>query len=294
MKRRCFLTQVVTLGLLPSANLAAIEQTEWRGRAFGTDVRVTLTGETQIANRVIQDIPKILYDIETRFSLFLPNSSLTRLNRDSFLQADPLVLQLLQEVATAHILTNGLFDPTVQRLWNAYALGLPIQDARETLGWDRVTIFPDGLVRLAPGQELTLNGIAQGFASDMIKQHIHIPGIVSALIDIGEQVAFGRSQKLAIADPEHGIMGQRTLTDGAIATSSPTALSLGMTTHIIAPDGRQPVWSTVSIEAPSATLADALSTAAVFMNIEELRDLMKRCELRRITVIDRAGQLRTL
>jgi thiamine biosynthesis lipoprotein len=71
-------------------------------------------------------------------------------------------------------------------------------------------------------------------------------------------------------------------------------MSLGGRAHILGPRGETPLWSTVSIEAPSATLADALSTAAVFMERDRLRRLKVAAGLHRITLVDADGDIQTL
>ena len=103
-----------------------------------------------------------------------------------------------------------------------------------------------------------------------------------------------KSGKEGYVLPVHGAVGHRTLTNRAIATSSPGALMLGTRGHIQAPDGRPPLWSTVSVEADSATLADALSTAAVFMTLKRLKRLKSEAKLHRITVINDDGDVRSI
>jgi thiamine biosynthesis lipoprotein len=79
-----------------------------------------------------------------------------------------------------------------------------------------------------------------------------------------------------------------------IATSSPAAMSLGTRAHILGPRGETPIWSTVSIEAKSATMADALSTAAVFMERDALERLKVAAGLHRITLVDADGNIQTV
>ena len=63
------------------------------------------------------------------------------------------------------------------------------------------------------------------------------------------------------------------MTGRALATSSPLGMTFGndgRTSHILDPlTGRpvQPYWQAISISAPSAALADALSTTACLMNV---------------------------
>ncbi|MBS0122833.1 FAD:protein FMN transferase [Thetidibacter halocola] len=289
MRRRRFLTLAAAFACAPRLAHA----NTWQGRALGAEVSVTLSGPREATETALAAIPARLEQVERLFSLYRADSALVRLNhRGRLTTPHPLFAALMDLADHAHRLSGGLFDPTVQPLWQALARGEDIDAAQRAIGWARVT--SGGGITLGPGQALTLNGIAQGFATDLVTKDLRRQGFVRALVDIGEQVALGGPYRLGLVDPEYGLVGQRTLTAGAIATSSPGALRLGEATHILSPDGRPPLWSTISIEAPTATLADALSTAAVFMDEPALRALKSRAALHRITAVASNGDLLTL
>ena len=68
---------------------------------------------------------------------------------------------------------------------------------------------------------------------------------------------------------------------------------LGDAGHILHPD-RKPQWSTISVEASSATLADSLSTAMVLANRDEIEAIRKEADVSRVTLVDWDGDLTTL
>ncbi len=290
--RRRFLQISAAFVALPDTALAAT----WTGTALGARVSVTLHGPQSGTRAALAALPALLEQVETRFSLYRPDSHLALLNRTGRLAPDPLFHRLLQIADRAHKLTHGLFDPSVQPLWQALARGDDPARARTHVGWSRIRRGPGGALRLGAGQALTFNGIAQGLATDLVRSALARSGFTRALIDIGEQAALGGPFRLALVDPRFGDMGTRSLTDTAIATSSPARPGSGP--HLLAPDGRAALWSSVSIEAPvtapGAALADALSTAAVFLPSSDLKALKTAAGLSRITVIDHAGNLRTL
>lgn len=261
---------------------------------MGAEVSVTLDGPRRVVQRELARIPGYLEGMEGTFSLYRPDSVLSRLNREGYLESPAELDGILDHVDAAHQVTDGLFDPTVQPLWTALATGHDTSEARKLIGWRGVVNHGTGGVRLQQRQHLTLNGIAQGFATDTVRDRLRAAGFDHALIDIGEQAAIGGPFQLGLSDPEQGVVSTVTLSDRAIATSSPGALRLGDEGHILAPDGRPPLWSTVSIEAGSATMADALSTAAVFMGLPRLRRLKEEAGLHRITALDADGNIRTV
>ena len=58
---------------------------------------------------------------------------------------------------------------------------------------------------------------------------------------------------------------------------------------------RAPLWSSVTVEAETATMADALSTAACHMDRAALAALLDRePDLRAVTLVDAAGNVATL
>lgn len=290
MNRRRFLALSAAFACSPALAYADT----WSGRALGAEVSVTLSGPRELVRRALAQVPDALEEIEQAFSLYRPTSDLSRLNSTGELNApNPQMRALMAHADTAHRITGGLFDPTVQPLWRALATGGDVIQARTALGWERVRVSKTRIA-LQDGQALTFNGIAQGFATDVIRARLRAQGATRALVNIGEQAALGGPFTLGIADPEQGHIGTRTLRDMAIATSSPSVLMLGEAAHILGPREETPLWSTVSIEAPTATMADALSTAAVFMDRETLARLKITAGLHRITLVDTDGNVQTV
>lgn len=70
-----------------------------------------------------------------------------------------------------------------------------------------------------------------------------------------------------ITSPEGAALGEARLSNRALATSSPVGTLIGQgKPHMIGPSGQSPRWATVSVSAPDAALADALSTAFCLMD----------------------------
>lgn len=218
--------------------------------------------------------------LEGVFSLFLPDSALVRLNRDARLDAPPFeLLECLTLAGAVHRASGGAFDPSVQPLWQAEATaltrGAPLTpteraQARSLIGWDGVTLEPTAIT-LRPGMALTLNGIAQGHIADRVAALLADHGLTRALVDTGELRALPEGDwPVTLASG-----GAITLQDRALATSAPLGMTFGgdgVSSHILDPRAGAPlraVWSSVSVSAPSAALADALSTAACLMTSEQ-------------------------
>lgn len=295
INRRRFLAIAAAFAATPV--LAYASPVRWRGIALGADAEIVIHGPAGQVRPVLEASLAVLRDVESLFSLYDLGSTLSRLNQAGHVvETDRRFHRLFETADRLHAATNGRFDPTVQPLWRALAEGRDPDAARALIGWEKV--FRHGQnVRLSDGQALTFNGIAQGFATDLVTELMRANGVTKTLVNVGEHNAVGGPWRLGIEDPDHGIVAARTLTDGAMATSSPFALSLGPELgHILdARDHGPPVWSTVSVEADTATLADGLSTALCLADRDEVRSVAERLAgVRRITLVTPDGDIETV
>lgn len=278
------LTRRRALGLLAAAaglplalraNRATAEVVAWRGRALGAPATLILHHpDRAAAERLVAACVAELDRLEGVLSLYRADSALSALNRAGALAAPPPELvAILAECRRFHAATGGAFDPTVQPLWRLYARhfqsgGGPegpalaaIAEARALVGLDAVRASPGRIAFARPGMALTLNGVAQGWITDRIVDRLRAAGVTSTLVDMGEIRGLGGPWRVGV----EGADATRALTDGAIATSAPQGFAFdpaGRFTHIIDPrSGATPArWSRITVAAPTAAEADALST----------------------------------
>ncbi len=290
MNRRRFLLIAAAVAF---QNAARAEVTSWQTDMLGGVVRVDLRGPRGLSQSVAEAIGTTLAEIEAAASLFKPGSAISQLNTVGHLDNPaPALLDLLRLAAYVHEATGGRFDPTVQPLWRALAEGRDTTQARAAIGWKQVHVGPS--VRLGDGQAVTFNGIAQGYAADRVRRLLRDAGYAQALVEMGEFAALGGPFNISVEDPAWGRVAIRRLTGTAIATSSPSAMTLGNDFHILGPRGERPCWSTISVEAESAAMADGFSTAFCLMPADEIRATLDRTrDLTRVTAVDSAGDVST-
>jgi thiamine biosynthesis lipoprotein len=183
----------------------------------------------------------------------------------------------------------------VQPLWELFSAArsgrIPtdeqIQAARQRVDWKRVQ-FTDHYVRLkGPNTRITLNGIAQGFATDRATKALQAHGILHGLIDAGEIGAIGADRgsdpwRIGIQHPrdEDAYISIAQLTGRCLATSGDYATTFSSDFrdhHIFDPrSGRSPrELASVSVVANSGIDADALSTAAFVLGARQGADLIR-------------------
>lgn len=269
--------------------------------AFHAPVRITIAGLPQaealaIASRALAEIRRI--DALVRPDRL--DSAVASLNRSGRLDgADPRLLALVADARRWAEWTDGAFDPTVQPLWRFHA-GLkpgdfPVAasrlDAQVALVDHRAIRVDGDTIRLErQGAALTLNGLAQGFAADRALAVARALGADRVLVDAGEFVAglgprSSGGWRVGVHDPDVATPGGQAsvddrpvpslagvidLADRAVASSAGGSWrfdAAGSVNHLFDPrSGRSPTTLLgVTVVAPTATMADALSTAFMVM-----------------------------
>lgn len=249
-------------------------------QALGAKVTMTaLHADEAVAAAAVNAAFAELEVIESVMSLYRPESELCRLNRDSALEnPDARLVEVLRFAAQVSEKSGGAFDVTVQPLWALQ--GTPPDAKRLALvNWKKLRVTPERLV-LEKGMAVTLNGIAQGFAADAAMRVMRAHGVEHALIDAGEFSARGNNQenapwRIGIQHPRErdAFAALARLENRCLATSGDyeTAFSDDFSRHhILNPrTGRSPEeLASVSVLAPSAMTADALSTALFVLGAE--------------------------
>jgi len=293
--RRRFLTITAWTGLgaalAPGAMAAAPTLHRWRGSALGAAASIVIAHDD--AHRLTALAKAEVARLEGAFSLYRPDSALSRLNAAGILRhPPPEMLELLAMCDALHARTDGAFDPTVQPLWALYAerhaagtspSQREISTVLHRVGWRHVDVASDAVALRRPGAKLTLNGIAQGYISDKVAALLKAQGVDNVLVDIGETVAVGNRPdgqpwRIGLADPARpgAAARYRRLSDQACATSAPAGTSFdhdGRVGHILDPRSGRPGgrWRQVSVIADSAAYADGLSTAFCLMETAAIR-----------------------
>jgi thiamine biosynthesis lipoprotein len=279
----------------------ADEAVRWHGSALGAQVSMEIHHPDRAeAERLVNSCLLEVRRLEQQFSLYRTDSAICALNRTGILVSpDPAMVALLQAALFFADLTDGAFDPTVQPLWRLHADhfssahpdpdGPPremLAEALSRVGRSGLRVGTDRIALAHRGSAITLNGIAQGFATDRVVEKLRTAGLSTTLVDMGEIRAIGprpegRPWRVGLADPDRpgGTTETIDLVDRAVATTAGAGFrfdSAGRFTHLFDPKtGLSPTrYRTVTVIAPTATEADALSTAFSLMAVPEIADIV--------------------
>lgn len=301
----------------------AAEPSVWRGNALGAPASMTLLHPDRgHAHALIADCEHEIRRLEGIFSLFRAGSSLVQLNAAGELPAPALELvELLSFALELARRSGGAFDPTVQPLYRLYAdhFAAPgaaprgpadeaIRRRLRVVDHEAVELRADRIRLRRPGMAITLNGVAQGYLTDRIVQRLKAGGLDHGLVDLGEARALGRRPdggpwRAAVADPRSDTARLFELplgaADGAfeaLATSAGSGTRFGSDPrlhHLLDPHtGRSANHClSVTVSAPTAALADGLSTTLSIAAPSRHAALLAAFAPARAWVVDARGRI---
>ncbi len=282
----------------------------WEGSLLGAETNLTLYHEHDAASiAAIKEITAEVKRLAGIFTIYVFGSELSRLNKSGRLEpAAPEMLEILNVSRRLWRESDGLFDPTIQPLWELYAdyYSTPrtpedpgpsaeaIAAARSKVGLDKVLV-EDGNIRFtAQGMALSFNGIVQGYLTDRAYEILRKRGFKHALINMGERRAMGgmpqpdgsvKPWKIDIADATAPwkVFDTLELTDQAVSTSAPSGSAFntgGTVHHLFNPKTglSENRYHSVTVVAPTGTIADGLSTVLTLVSPEQARDILTKFE----------------
>lgn len=318
MKRRAFIQTSFGLGLGVEFSAMGSQHLHWQTSMFnglGTtlSIRAAHTDPVKLADALMA-ARAVVAHVEDQMSLFRPTSAICRLNREGeFRHPHEDLLRVLQMSQTIASQSQGAFDVTVQPLWDVYTRAkqrgeLPtaaeVNAAREHVGWQHLHLSAQRIALTKPAMGITLNGIAQGYASDRVREVLQRHGVMHALINTGEWSSLGQAEEghpwtLGIADPRQAarVMARLRMNGRCVATSADDQCSFSADRkhhHIFDPTtGYSPSdISSVTIVAQTCTQADALTKVLFVGGYDNAMRLARAWQVEAL-VVHKNGQWKT-
>lgn len=281
-----------------------------RRSAMATFFDVRLGARTPGGFELASEALDLIADLEGQLTVYRDDSELSRINATAHLgpvEAEEGLFGLLQTAEEIHALTAGAFDATSGALSVAWGFfkgpkRVPdretLEDARARTGQALVTLDPEKKTVFfkRAGVTINLGGIGKGYAIDRAVDLIRrrssptsalIHGGQSSLYALGGPPGdFGGGWEVALRnpfDPERPL-GRIRLRDRGLGTSGAAFQSFEAEGrrygHILDPRTGEPspasASASVTVLAPSATWADALSTAFYLLGPVESAEILKR------------------
>lgn len=292
------------LPLLAQANQAQARLLRWEGTTLGAQSTIQLyhTDETKARAAIAASMDE-LARLEAVFSVYRADSALSALNRDGRLDNAPVeLIEQLSRAKSLAAVSDGIYDPTIQPVWQLYLRHFTsgamdpngpsraeLDAALALVDWRGIEIdAANRRVTLAkPGMGVTLNSGAQGYITDKVSDVLRAHGFANMLVDMGEPRALsakpdGSAWRIGIANPANPdqAITEVSVVDKAVSTSGGYGTLFdpaGKFTHLIDPrTGKTaPAMLGVSVIAPTASIADGLSTAMVLAPAERRQQILR-------------------
>ena len=272
---------------------------------LGTFVQVKCN-TTHSTEDVREHIKQIDTDMKASMSIFDPASLLSQINANT---CDTLDEHLIYNITLAekfYTLSDGAYDITVKPLTDAWGFGrnsattTPNVDSLiEFVGYDRIAIDGNRLIKEDSRTQIDLNSIAKGYTVDLVAERLEAMGVVDYIVNIGGEIrcsgrnAEGKLWSIGIETPYDGNMAMDSIEkiiqidNGAMATSGNyrrfyISEDGAKVVHTIDPRTGYSVSSTLlsaTVVAPTCAEADAAATMFMALGSEGgAVELAKRCE----------------
>ncbi len=276
---------------------------KFQGQAQGTYYAVTYY---DAANRNFQaEIEQLLADFDQIASIWIDSSLISIVNRgEEGAEVNDVFRAIFEHSKHIYERSEGAFDPTIGPLVNAWGFGFTdrmkvdqhvIDSLLPLVGFEKVSLEGDRVVKADPRIQFDFNGIAQGYSVDMIGKFLEEKGIEDYLVDIGGEV-LGRGEKpdaspwkVGIEKPTdnaaygEGLKAIVVLRDKAMATSGNYRKFYeedGVRySHTIDPETGYPVQHSilsVSVIADDCASADAWATAFLVSGLDRSIEILGR------------------
>ena len=305
MKYLVFILTMVMVACQPSVNekVYLIE-----GEAQGSTYHIKYIAERD--ENLKPAIDSILEVIDRSMSTYRPDSAISKINQgDTTVVVDEHFRKVFEASQQIWQESEGLFDPTVGVLVNAWGFGkqkiseadLPtdkkIDSLRKYVGFDKVVLTEKNLIKKRYTEILfDFNAIAQGYTSDVVANYLSVRGIKNYIVEIaGEMYLKGRntvedkSWTIGVENPlkpldDRNLVATIQFTNQGLATSGNYRKvwidSNGRKyVHSINPITGRATQSDVlsaTVVAPSTMLADGYATMFMVMGLAKSKAFLEK------------------
>jgi len=278
-----------------------------QGEAQGSTYAVKYISKNEIISK--QSIDSLLLAFDMSLSTYRPDSKISKINEgDSTEVVDDFFIETFKTSQQIYTETNGLFDPTIGVLVNAYGFGpskekidlnqSKIDSLLQFVGFDKVKLNKNRTISKKFNQTyFDFNAIAQGYSVDVVADFLKSKGIQNGIVEIGGEIfAFGKNTIenknwiIGIDDPtqspeERTLIAKIKLENLGMATSGNyrkvkvDSLTGQKFVHIINPKtglSQKSSMLSATVLAQKCIEADGFATAFMIMEMESIKKLLQK------------------
>lgn len=278
-----------------------IDTNSWQrneGMIWHTVWHATYLGDPDMLDDAIDSLVRV----EQSISVFDHNSLISRINKSKYGTVDTHLINVYDMAKEVNHRSNGMFDPTISRIINAWGFGedhtpstdtTDIETLLETVGIDKTYIQDGILYKEREDISFNFSALAKGYGVDVAARVLRDRGCKDLLFEIGgEIVCFGnnpdgRKWRILIETPDEQFLREVFKSNEGPSFKDPLIIELdnealatsgnyrnyrktdGETYgHTISPRNGRPIITDIlsaSVIAPTCMEADAMATACMAM-----------------------------
>ena len=204
------------------------------GNALGTTFHISY--DDALKRNFSNQIDSLLHRINKSLSTYIPTSDISKINQgDTTIVVDAYFEEVFKKSAVIYNATDGIFDPTIGTLVNAWGFGpqktmaslnkSQIDSLLQYVGFDKVRLENYRIIKRNPNIYLDFNAIAKGYAIDIIGRYFESQNVTEYLVEIGGEIRARGDKDWIIAiehpnfDGSESFQAKVSLQNESIATS---------------------------------------------------------------------------
>ncbi|HEX9827618.1 MAG TPA: FAD:protein FMN transferase [Flavobacteriaceae bacterium] len=293
---------LLSLALLVVSCEPTLKNTKISGPVFGTSYGITYYSESKKDYQ--KEFDSLFSAINKSLSTYKEDSEISKINRNEATEVDDHFKTVFNTSKQIFEETEGAFDPTIGAVVNAWNFGpkgkvvgldeLKIDSLMTSVGFDKVTLADDRIIKENPITFLDFNAIAKGYGVDVVSKYLETQNIDNYIVEIGGEIRSKginmetqKPWKVGVEKPNfdgtQSLMKVIDMEDEAMATSG-TYRKYSIDedgnrySHIIDSKTGYPSKTnllSISVITDNCMYADAYATAFKAMGIEKVKQFLK-------------------
>lgn len=249
------------------------------------------------------EIDSIFKAVDNSVSLWNENSIIRKVNRNEDVVVNQIFKDNFELAKRASEFSDGAFDATIGPLVSAWGFHYNkelemtpeiVDSIIELVGYQKIKIVGDKVVKANPNMTLDFNAVAQGYTTDLIGNFLETKGITNYLVDVGGEIMArgtkpnGKQWTIGIEKPAENFDSEQVmqtmikLKDKGIVTSGNYRKYIEKDgvrySHSIDPKTGYPVEQNIlsaTVIADNASWADCLATICMIVGKEKASKLLE-------------------
>jgi thiamine biosynthesis lipoprotein len=293
-----------TFSIITGCKSQSFEYSKISGFAQGTSYHITY--ENSAGKNYTNEVESLLHDFNKSLSLWDSTSIISRINKnDTTVIADDWFVNVFKKSAEINRISGGAFDITVGPVVRAWGFStvpvarhesVYIDSLLQYVGMGKVQLKKRKVIKASLGVQLDMNGLAQGYSTDLVCDFFDNKGVRNYMVEIGGEVrakgknGSGKFWRIGIDKPSDDNQQPGDQLQAIIEINNKSVSTSGnyrkfyiengiKYSHTIDPKTGKPARNTLlsaTVVASDCITADALATSFMVLGVEKGKELLQK------------------